>query len=173
MSGGSGPLRVALLHNGRGAAPVQELAAALRVLGHRVTMPDAAPSPLDPFLRARGFTGPLAGMPLALATLARGYHQVTHAFSPEDACAALVWRRRSGRPVVLSLAEPIERERLADGRLRLRLLSAALGQSDAVIVHDHEAREAAWRWLAIEPQVVAPGDGLALERLYRRLLVQT
>lgn len=132
-----------------------------------------APAALDTLLRRRGFSATLAEVPFTLGALARGGHDVVHAFSPEDAYAALLWRRRSGRPVVFSLAEPIERERFADGRLRLRLLSAALEQTDAVVVHDDAAREAAGRWLALEPQVIAPGDGPAVERLYRRLLAQT
>jgi hypothetical protein len=177
VSDGSGSLRVALLQDGRGAAPVHELAAALRGLGHEAAVLGArdsgAPAALDALLRRRGFSAPLARVPFALAALARGDHQVAHAFSPENAYAAWLWRRRGGGPVVLSLAEPIERERLADGRLRLRLLSTALEQSDAVIVHHDAARVAAWRWLALEPQVIAPGDGPALERLYRRLLAQT
>ena len=102
-----------------------------------------------------------------------GRYDIAHAFSPHDAYAALYWRRRSARPVVFSCTEPVERERLADGRLRLRFLRAALEQSDAVIVHDEHSRAAAWRWLSLEPQLIATADAAALEDLYRRLLAQT
>ena len=42
-----------------------------------------------------------------------------------------------------------------------------------MIVHDEEARAAAWRWLALELPVIEPSDGAEHERLYRRLLDQT
>jgi Glycosyltransferase Family 4 len=166
-------VNVALLHHGRGAPAVHELAASLRELGHDVTVLTRGPTALDAPLGRRGFTTPLTHLPLMLAALTRGSYDVAHAFSPQDAFAAHLWRRRSGRPVVLSLIEPIERERLADGRLRLRFLGIALEQSDAVIVHDDEGRAAAWRWLALEPPVIAPSDGEAHERLYRSLRNQT
>ena len=89
---------------------------------------------------------------------------------------ATIWRvarHSSGRPVVFSCAEPIEREQLSNGRLRLRFLRTALEESDAVIVHDDAACAAAWRWLALEPPVIAAGDGAGHEQLYRSLLAQT
>lgn len=166
-------MNVALVHHGRGAPAVHDLAASLGELGHQVALVGSNPTPLEWSLERRGFTTPLTHLPLAFAGLVRGNHDVAHAFSPQDACAALLWRRRSGRPVVFSLVEPIERERVADRRLRLRLLSAALEQSDAVIVHDGRALDAAWRWLALEPQLIALSNGAGHERLYRRLLAQT
>ena len=75
--------------------------------------------------------------------------------------------------MVFSCAEPIEREQLSNLRLRLRFVRTALDESDAVIVHDDAARAAAWRWLALEPPVIAASDGAAHERLYRSLLGQT
>ncbi len=173
MTNGSGSLRVALVCHGRGGPALHDLAAALQELGHDVSVPGAAPTPLEGLLRRRGFAAPLTHIPQTLRALTRGDPDVAHAFSPQDACAALLWRRRSGRPVVFSLAGPVERERLADGRLQLRLLSTALEESDAVVVHDAESRAAAWRWLALEPQLIAPQDGAAHERLYRRLIGQT
>jgi glycosyl transferase family 4 len=169
----SGRLRVALVHHGRGAPVVHNLAAALEHLGVGVSVIGAAPTPLEGVLRRRGFAGPLTHVPATLRALMRDDPDVVHVFSPQDAWAAFAWRRRNRHPVVFSVIEPIERERLADGRLQLRLLNAALEQSDAVIVHDDAARATAWRWLALEPQVIAPGEGAALERLYRQLLDQT
>jgi len=133
----------------------------------------STPTPLDPLLEHRGFTTPLAHLPFTLGALLRGHYDVAHAFSPQDAYAALLWRHSSGRPVVFSCAEPIEREQLSNGRLRLRFLRTALEESDAVIVHDDAARAAAWRWLALEPPVIAAGDGAGHEQLYRSLLAQT
>jgi hypothetical protein len=159
-----------------GPAATDHLATGLRQLGHQVSVigpSRGSNAPLEAMLRRRGFTTPLSHAPLTLHALLRGRYDVAHAFSPQDAYVALQWRRVHGRPVVFSLAEPIERERLADGRLRLRLLSTALDQSDAVMVPDEEARVAAWRWLALELPVVHPHDAGANERLYRHLLAQT
>jgi Glycosyltransferase Family 4 len=160
-------VKVALLHHGRGAPAVHELAASLRELQNDVTVLTPSPTALESLLERRGFTTPLTHLPVTLTNLMRGGYDVAHAFSPQDAYAALLWRRRSGRPVVLSLVEPIQRERLADARLRLRFLNTALEQCDVVIVHNDEARAAAWRWLALEPPVIELSDGAAHERLYR------
>jgi hypothetical protein len=127
-------------------------------------------SALDGLLAGRGFTTPLTHLPATVRELAAGGYDIAHAFSPQDAYAALRWRRRSGRPLVFSLAEPVAREHIADRRLRLRFLLAALTQSDAVIVHDEETRAAAWRWLALEPPVIELDDGAGHERLYLGLL---
>lgn len=166
-------MNVALVHHGRGAPAAHDLAASLRDLGHQATVLGSTPTPLDPFLERRGFTTPLTHLPFTLGALLRDSYDIAHAFSPQDAYSALLWRRRSGRPVVFSCAEPIEREQLSNRRLRLRFVNAALEESDAVIVHDDDARAAAWRWLALEPPVIAPSDGAAHERLYRSLLAQT
>jgi hypothetical protein len=152
---------------------VDDLAARLRELRHDVGVLGSDPSPLDALLERRGFTTPVTHLPMTVAALARGRYDVAHAFSAQDAYTALRWRRRSGRPVVFSLTEPIERERLANRRLRLRFLSAALEQSDTVIAHDEDTRAAAWRWLAIDAPVIEPSDGAAHDRLYRSLLSQT
>ena len=125
--------------------------------------------PVEALLRRRGFSGPLTPLPLTLLELLSGGYDLAHAFSPLDACPALTWRRLTGKPVVFSWVQPIDRRELADRRLRLRMVEGALG-SDAIVVPDEETRAAVWRWLAVEPQVIAPGDGEALERLYRRLL---
>ena len=166
-------MNVALLHHGRGAPAVHELAGSLRESGHDITVLTPDPTALETPLERRGFTTPLTHLPFTCAALLRGNCDVAHAFSAQDAYAALLWRRRSGRPVVFSLIEAIERERLADARLRLRFLSTVLEQSDALIVHDNEARAAAWRWLALEPRVIAASDAAGHERLYRSLLAQT
>jgi hypothetical protein len=172
-----GPLRVALVHHSHEEpVVVHDLAASLRDLGHEVAVlssHDGRTTPLEGALRRRGFTTPLTHLPSTLLALHRGDYHVAHAFSPQDAYISLAWRRRSRRPVVFSCAEPIERERLADRRLRLRFLTTALEESDAVIVHDDEARAAAWRWLALDLPVIAPAGGAEHERLYRRLLAQT
>jgi hypothetical protein len=91
---------------------------------------------------------------------------VAHAFSPQDALAALIWRRMTGGHVVFGLAEPPRRETIARNRLSLRLLERALADSDAVVAHTEEARAAALRWLALDVPLLDPGDA---ERFYREL----
>jgi hypothetical protein len=184
----SEPLRVALLAHDLDTMPqARELAAALRRAGQRPTVMTAHRRPtaesLDDGvpvrhigrlpelpLRLRGFTGPLTQVPLTLRELMRSEYDVAQAFSPEDAVAPLAWRRRTGRAVVFSPAEPLIRERVANRRLRLRLVSAALDEADMVIAPTEESREALSRWLALDAPLVRPGDAAAHEALYRRLL---
>jgi hypothetical protein len=166
-------LRVALVHHGRRTSAANELAATLQERGHDAAVIASRPTALDALLGRRGFATPIAHLPATLRELATGHYDIAHAFTPHDAYAALLWGRRSGCPVVFSCVEPIQRERLAERRLSLRLLRAALDKSDALIVHDDEARDAAWRWLALELPVIPLGDGAEHERLYRRLLAQT
>lgn len=166
-------LRVALLDHRQGTSPANELAASLRERGHDAVVLGGRGSALDALLDRRGFTTPLTHLPGILRGLAGGRYDIAHAFSPQDAYAALCWRRRSGRPVVFSCADKVDRERLADRRLSLRFLRAALEQSDAVLVHSEDSRVAAWRWLSLEPPLIPPADGAALEGVYRRLLAQT
>ena len=123
-------------------------------------------------LRWRGFTGPLTHLPLTLRSLASGRYDIVHAFSPEDAAIALLWRRRSGVPAVFTAAEPLGRDRLADRRLRLRLVASAVEESDAVTAPTRELASLVSRWLAVEAAVVDPGDAAAHEGLYRRLLAR-
>jgi len=187
-------LDIALVHHGYRSPPengmeqtVHDVATGLRELGHRPTIlaSHVAPTrrstwegvpvvrvarlPESPLAR-RGFTGPLTHVPsTARALLSRG-HDVVHAFSAPDALAARLWRRRVGGPVVFTCAETLGRDRLADRRLRLRLLAAAVEDSDGLLVPTEEARRALWRWLAADAPVVESRDGAAHERLYLRLL---
>jgi len=161
-------LSIALVHHGDDAC-VDELADALRELGHRVAVvrPRALPEGL---LRGRGFTGPLTHLPLATATLLRGRFDLAHAFSAPDALAALAWRRVTGKPVVVTTLEVLDRAHLADRRLRLALLRASVEDPDAVLAADDQARDALWRWMTVEAAVVDPRDGAAQVRRYLDLL---
>lgn len=167
------PLRVALIDHGQEASLASDLAASLRERGHDAVVIGGRGTALDGLLERRGFATPLTHLPATVAQLARGGYDIANAFSPPDAYAALYWARRSGRPVVFSCTHPVERARLADRRLKLRFLRAALEDSDAVIVHDEDSRAAAWRWLSLEPPLIPWRDAAALEDLYRRLLAQT
>lgn len=193
---GDGPLRIALLHHRYGSPPrdgaerhVRELAGALHAAGHRPevvsshggatrrSVEDGLPvtrcrRPPDAQLRWRGFSGPLTQLPFTLRTLLSGAYDAAHAFSPPDALAALWWRRFAGRPAVYTCCEAVGRERLADARLRLRLVARAVEDSDAVTAPKEEIEASMWRWLAVEPAVIAPSDAAAHERLYRELIAR-
>jgi hypothetical protein len=166
-------LRVALLDHRQEGSLANEIAAGLRGRGHDAAVLGGRATAFDALLDRRGFTPPLTRLPVAVRELTRGRYSIAHAFSPQDAYVALHWRRRGGGPVVFSCTEPMDRERLADRRLKLRFLRAALEQSDAVVVHDEASRAAAWRWLSIEPRLIPAADAADLYDLYRRLLAQT
>jgi hypothetical protein len=169
---GADPLRVALLlYRGAPVAAetdVADVAAGLGDVGVSATVVRAPRLPEAP-LRFRGFTGPLTHIPMAATALWRGRYDLTHAFSAPDAAAALLWRRASGRPVVFGCREVLDRAAVADRRLRLRLLIAAVDGTDAVVATAPEVREALLRWMAVDAPVIEPRDGAAHARLYRRL----
>jgi hypothetical protein len=181
------PLRIALLDHAYPSPAVRELATALASAGHepavltchRIGTPSSADGQLaivdvsrlpEAPLRWRGFERPLTQLPLAVRELATGGYDVAHAFSPTDAMAALGWRRLRHGPVVFTLAEMLERDRLANRRLTLRLIAAAVDGSDALVASNEEVAATVLRWLAIEPRVIRPGDADAHEELYRELL---
>ena len=124
-------------------------------------------------LGRRGFTPGLTRVPTALAALARGDFDVVHAFTPLDTVSALVWRRRTARPVVFTCVDPLGRENVADRRLRLWSLRRALEESDALLAADSGVRASLERWAAIDAPVLDARDGAAHERLYRDLLGRT
>jgi hypothetical protein len=155
--------RVALVDH-QGIA--QELAGA--VAGAEIVAPRAGRL-FDALLQRRGFVVPLAHVPLTAAGLIAGRYDIAHAFSPQDALAALLWRRG---PVVFTCTEVLDRDRLADRRLRLTALSRAVEESDVVIASSEESAAALSRWLAVEALVIAPDDAVAHERLYGNLLVR-
>lgn len=178
----SRPVRIALLHSAGAAGPAA-LAAALRAAGERpallTTEPAAAPAGVDVValrvlperpLRARGIGDHLEHLPHALLALARGRYDVVHAFRPVDAVAAAVSTRGARRAAVLTVAEPLRRETIADRRLRLESLEAAVARVDAVLAGSEEARASLRRLLALDARVVAPGDAAAHLALYRDLV---
>ena len=176
-------MRVALVHHGFGtphagaAEPhMRELARALGEAGHEVCVVSSRVGPSrrseedgiavvqlgrlpEAPLRSRAFDGPVTHLP-GVARL-RGF-DVVHAFSPQDAAAAA----RSAARVVFTPAEPPRREALAERRLRLRFWEAAIRPPTAVVVPDEPARDAVWRWLAVEAEIAASSDAAAHERIY-------
>jgi hypothetical protein len=139
--------------------------------GATVIEPKGVPA-VERLLGKRGFTPGLTHVPATLAALATEDFDLAHAFSPLDAVAALAWRRRSGRPVVLTLTERLRRENVADRRLRLWSLARAVEESDALLSADEGVRASAGRWLAVAPTVLAGNDAAAHEHLYRDLLAR-
>ena len=135
-------LRLALLDHTEGAYS-RELEAALRGDGHDMRLlGQRAAGPVEALLRRRGFTSALSHIPPAVSELLHGEFDLVHAFSAPDAVAALAWRRVSKRPVVFTCTETLSRATVADRRLRLRLLDAAVTASDAVLALDDAAAHA-------------------------------
>jgi hypothetical protein len=171
-AGERAPLRIALVHHSSGPVAA-ELLQALRTAGHRAEVLGArGVPPVEKVLRYRGFATPLTHVPSVVAALRRGRYDVAHALSPQDALAALLWRRRGGGAVVFSPAEPPSRETLADRRLSLRLVQRALDESDAVVALTDTTRAATARWLALEVPLIEAHDAAGWESLYRELLAR-
>jgi len=194
--GGAEPLRIALLYHDYGAPNrtvvdryVYELAIALLDTGHGIevlsthrggrkrTVEDRVPVvhlrrlPEAP-LRQRGFAGPLTHVAPGIGALVAGGFNVVHAFSTADALMALIWQRLVGRPTAFTCVEKLRRDRLADRRLRLRLLQGAVEDTGAVIAATERSRESLWRWLAVDAPVMGSDDVDGHERLYRGLVAQ-
>jgi hypothetical protein len=127
------------------------------------------PNALDALLRRRGFTQPLAHVPITCASLFAGRYDIAHAYTPADAVAALAWRRRSGGPVVFTCTEVLSRANVADGRLRLAMLRRATEETDAVLAATPEVAASMRKWLAIDAPVL---DAAGHERLYGELLAR-
>ena len=166
-------LSVALVHSGGGPSEraARGLHGALRDAGHDSKLiGGAGPSVPERLLAWRGFTPCLSALPRLLRALGTDDFEMVHAFDVVAATAALVWGRRSGAPVVCTFVEALDRGTVADRRLRLRLLTAALEESDAVLAANAAARAGLLRWAAVDSPVVQPADATGHERLYRELL---
>ena len=165
-------MKVALVHSGGAAGEAaSRLHEALVEAGHEPVVIGGPGRGLpERLLERRGFTTGLSALPPALRSLGVDEHDVAHAFGPVAATAALVWGRRNRAPVVCSFTESIDRGTVADRRLRLKLLRAALEETDAVLATTAEARAALLRWAAVDAPVLRPDDAQAHVSLYRRLL---
>ena len=129
-------------------------------LGARV-IDTPALRPLDSLLGRRGFTEPLAHVPLTTLALMRGGFHAAVALSPTDAVAALTWRRRSGRPVAFVCTEALDRDRLADARLRFYSLRRAVEEPDLVLAGSEDVRAALKRWFAVDVPVANPAAAVS------------
>ncbi len=123
----------------------------------------------DKALRLRGLGDDVAHLPHARVALARGRFDLAHAFGAVDALPAIAWARRSRRPAVLTFVEPLERETIANRRLRLATLERAVHGADVVLAANEEVRSSLRRLLALEASVIAPSDAARHLSLYREL----
>ena len=166
-------LRVGLLDHaaGRGEGPAAELAGTLVSAGHDATVLQASRWPLlDAPLRLRKVGDRPARLPGTLASLVRGSYDVAHAFTAQDAVAAVAWSLLTGRPAVFTVSEPLQRAVLADRRLRLAQLRLALERSAAVLAPDPEVAESVRRWMAVHALIVSAGSAEDHVPLYQCLL---
>ena len=129
--------------------------------------------PPDLPLRLRRFQDHLTHLPATLRSLKRLQPQVAHAFFPSDALAATHWARRNNGVAVTTFTGIPGRENVANVRLRKRILEEITARSDAIVVISQAARDATWRWLAIEPEVIYPGVDTELFRPRERASVPT
>jgi phosphatidylinositol alpha-mannosyltransferase len=116
--------------------------------------------PPDLPLRLRRFQDNLTHLPGSYRALNRLRPDIAHAFFPTDALAAVHWAERNGRSAVFTITGIPGRENVSNMRLRRRILERTTTQSDAVVVISRAARDEAWRWLAVEPEVIYPGVDL-------------
>lgn len=165
-------LRIALLDVMSGSY-ARELRYTLSEAGHdAILLGSHSIETVETLLRRRGFTSNLSHVLGAVRELMTGGYGIVHTFTPPDAVAAMAWRRLSRRPVVFTCTELLDRATVADTRLRLASLAHAIEDSNAVVAADPEIRERLDRWFARSPEVLAAGDALGHERLYRRLLAE-
>ena len=111
-------------------------------------------------LRRRGWEDHLTHLPFTYLQLLRGDDDVAHALYPTDALAALRWKARTGRPVILSFMGIPHRAWLAARRGRTGAVVRAMRGADAVVALSETAAGAFERWLGVRPRVIAPGVDL-------------
>jgi hypothetical protein len=163
-------LHVALLEPA--ATPIaSELGAGLSASGHRVELLDGRRwGPLERRLVRRGYDEGFSTFPGLYLSLHREMPDVAHAFNPVAAAAALRWRRRTGRPVLLSLPEQPGRQWLLARRGRLDAVRRADRDGATIIVRDQASADALSWSLGLAAIVVEPGSAAAHESLYSALL---
>ena len=118
------------------------------------------PRPPQRWLVRRGYEPYLTHVPLTYGALRAGSYDVAHAMYPPDALAAARWRRRAGRPAVLSYMGIPDRRGLREFRRREEVVLRALDGCDAVVALSDHAADAFRRELDYEPRVIPPGVDL-------------
>ena len=155
----------------------RELADGLLARGHRPSMITSHPGPPSrtvedclPITRVprppqgrllrRHYEPYLTHVPLSYMVLRRGTHDLAHAVHPPDALAAARWRRRTGRPALLSYMGVPDRQGLCERRRHLDLVLRAIDGCDAVVALSEYAAAAFRYWLGYDAPVIAPGVDL-------------
>lgn len=167
-------MRIALLNHDHGSATaatrhVDQLASTLAAAGEDVELIGTRWLLPDALLRLRKIGERPGRLPATYHALASGRFDVAHAFTAQDAAAAVLWARRARRPAVFSVCEPLQRATLADRRLRLAQLRLALERSAAVAAPDRAVAESVRQWMAVQPRVVSPGSADGHLALYAEL----
>lgn len=156
---------------------VRELADGLLNRGHRPTVITSHPGPPrrtveeglaivrlprppQGRLLRRHYEPYLTHVPLSYLALRLDGYELAHAVHPPDALAAVRWKRRTGRPAILSYLGIPDRKGLTEYRRRADLLVAAGSGCDAVIALSRYAAQAFDDWLGIEARVIPPGVNL-------------
>jgi glycosyltransferase involved in cell wall biosynthesis len=117
------------------------------------------PRPPQGRLLTRMYEPYMTHVPLSYAALRAGDYDVAHAVYPTDALAAARWRRRSGRPAVLSYLGIPSASWLKERR-RGEVLRAAIRGCDAVVALSRHAADAFERSLGYRAPVIQPGVDL-------------
>jgi glycosyltransferase involved in cell wall biosynthesis len=154
----------------------RELADALLARGHHPRLITSHPGPPRrtvedglPILRLprppsgrrlrRMFEPYITHVPLSYAALRAGRYDLAHAVYPNDALAAARWRKRTGRPAILSYLGIPTREWMGVQR-RGEVLRVALRGCDAVVALSRYAAAAFEDVLGYEAPVINPGVDL-------------
>ncbi len=118
------------------------------------------PRPPQGRLLRRKYEPFLTHVPLSYSVLRAGHYDVAHAVHTTDALAATRWKRRTGRPAVLSFMGIPDRVGLRGARRRLELMESAIRGCDAVVALSAYAGAAFQYWLGYEAPVIEPGVDL-------------
>lgn len=118
------------------------------------------PRPPQALLLRMHYETYLTHVPFSYMALRARRYDIAHALYPTDALAAVRWRRKTGRPVVLSYMGVPRPEWLAAARGRREVLRRAVAGSDAVVVLSRFAAEMFARSIGTQTQVIAPGVDL-------------
>lgn len=115
--------------------------------------------PQGPLLR-RGYEPYLTHLPLSYLALRLGDYDLAHSVYPPDALAAIRWKRRTGRPVVLSYLGIPDRPGLTEFRRRRDVVMRTLRGCDAVVALSRYAAQAFKQSLGYDARVIPPGVNL-------------
>jgi phosphatidylinositol alpha-mannosyltransferase len=118
------------------------------------------PRPPQGPLLALNYEAYTTHVPLSYLALRRGSYDIAHAMYPTDALAAVRWKRKMGRPAVLTYMGIPSASWLRSGRGRRRITERAVAGSDAVVVLSRYAAWALRDSTGHEPEVIYPGVDL-------------